>query len=93
MDIIALSTGESELGAVVKGAAEGMGLQSLLRDFGFEVNLHLLSDATAAIGIVRRLGLWRVRHLATADLWIQQRLRRGDCGCRNGPAHRTPLIL
>ena len=77
MDIIALSTGESELGAVVKGATEGLGMQSLLRDFGFEAAVHLLSDATAAIGIVRRLGLGRVRHLATADLWIQQRLRRG----------------
>ena len=30
MDIIALSTGESELGAVVTGATEGLGLQSLL---------------------------------------------------------------
>ena len=75
MDIIALSTGESELAAVVKGATEGLGLQSVLRDFGFETSVHLLSDATAAIGIVKRLGLGRVRHLAVGDLWIQQRLR------------------
>ena len=32
----------------------------------------------AAIGICRRRGLGRVRHLAVADLWIQERVRGGD---------------
>ena len=35
------------------------------------------SDAAAAIGICRRRGLGRVRHLAVADLWVQDRLRTG----------------
>ena len=75
MDIIALSSGESELAAVVKGAAEGLGMQSVLADFGHTCRVALLSDATAAIGMCKRLGLGRVRHLATADLWVQQRIR------------------
>ena len=29
-------------------------------------------------GVCRRRGLGRIRHLATADLWIQDRLRTGD---------------
>ena len=33
------------------------------------------TDATAAIGICRRKGLGKIRHLATADLWIQDKLR------------------
>ena len=37
-----------------------------------------MSDATAAIGISRRRGLGKVRHLATADLWMQDRIRKGD---------------
>ena len=68
MPVLALSSGESELAAVTKGASEGLGIQASLRDFGHAVRLRILSDATAAIGICRRQGLGRVRHLATADL-------------------------
>ena len=38
-------------------------------------SITLKSDATAAIGIVQRLGLGRVRHLAVSDLWVQQKIR------------------
>ena len=74
---IALSSGEAELAAVVKGATEAFGLQAILEDFGIPVNLHLRSDATAAIGMVKREGLGKVRRLATADLWMQQKVRLG----------------
>ena len=93
MDILALSSGESELAAVVKGATEALGLQSILKDFGVNTTLHLLSDATAAIGIVCRLGLGRVRHLATADLWIQQRLRCGGVKVSKWPGTDNPADL
>ena len=33
------------------------------------------SDATAAIGIARRKGLGKLRHLKVEDLWIQQKVR------------------
>ena len=36
------------------------------------------SDATAAIGICRRKGLGKIRHLAVADLWIQDKVRAKD---------------
>ena len=71
--VLALSTGEAELAAVVKASAEALGMQSVLRDLGHEVELTVRSDATAAIGMVRREGLGRVRHLAVADLWVQQK--------------------
>ena len=77
MEILALSSGEAELGALVKAGTEGTGIQSVLADFAIPVQLKLLSDSTAAIGMVRRLGLGRVRHLATADLWLQQGIRLG----------------
>jgi hypothetical protein len=75
---IALSSGEAELAAVVKGATEGLGMRAVLADFGIDVGLSMYSDATAAIGMVRREGLGRVRHLAVADLWVQQRVRNGE---------------
>ena len=36
------------------------------------------SDAVAAIGIVKRQGLGRVRHLAVGDLWVQQRSKNKE---------------
>ena len=36
------------------------------------------SDAVAAIGIVKREGLGRIRHLAVGDLWVQQRSKKGE---------------
>ena len=42
------------------------------------LNLDILSDATAAMGVCRRRGLVNIRHLATADLWVQAKLRTKD---------------
>ena len=77
LPILALSSGEAELMAVVKGTTEVMGLKALLKDLGAEVKIAVRSDATAAIGIVSRLGLGKVRHLAVSDLWVQQAARSG----------------
>ena len=54
------------------------GLQSLAKDLGISLKLEILTDATAAIGICRRRGLGKIRHLHTADLWVQDRLRKKD---------------
>ena len=62
---------------MVKGIAETEGVVSILRDFGSKAKIRLRSDASAAIGIVQRSGLGKVRHLAVGDLWIQQRVRDG----------------
>ena len=74
---ITLSSGEAELGGVVKAAAEGIGLQSLAQDLGLDFSLQLYADSSAAIGICRRTGIGRVRHLAVGQLWVQERLRAG----------------
>ena len=47
-----------------------MGLQSILSDFDLCGHVAIKSDATAAIGMVHRLGLGKVRHLAVGDLWF-----------------------
>lgn len=67
----ALSSAEAELYAIVKATAEGMGVQSILKDFGRKAKVHLMADASAALGIVRRKGLGRMRHLDTDLLWVQ----------------------
>ena len=74
---ITLSSGEAELTWVVKGVAEGLGLQSLLLDLGVSAEIEVHADSAAAIGICRRSGIGRVRHLAVCQLWVQEKLREG----------------
>ena len=75
---LALSSGEAELAAIVRSTTEGLGLQSMMEEFGIRANLVVRSDAVAAIGMVKRQGLGRVRHLAVADLWVQQKAKSGS---------------
>ena len=75
---MARSSGEAELTGIVKGASHSLGFQALAEDMGMTLSLHVLSDATAAIGICRRRGLGKIRHLHVSDLWIQERLKTGD---------------
>ena len=72
---ISLSSGEAELHGIAYGAAQALGLQSLLLDLGWSLRIRIHSDATAAIGICRRKGIGKIRHLATTDLWIQDKVR------------------
>ena len=74
---IALSSGEAELYASNKGAVEGLGLKSLAADMGIDVELTLEVDATAAIGIIHRRGLGKVRHVDVQELWCQKAVKDG----------------
>ena len=76
--VVALSSAEAELTGLCKGGAHGIGRQSLCRDLGLDLKLRLHSDSTAAIGVCRRRGLGKIRHLAVADLWLQDKVRSGD---------------
>ena len=76
--IVALSSGEAYLSCTCRGSSKGIGLRNLAADLGISFNLRVLTDATAAIGICRRRGLGKVRHLAVADLWGQDKVRAKD---------------
>lgn len=68
---LAMSSGEAELYAIVSGVSEGIGVQSVLADYGIQANVHVYTDSSAAIGITKRYGNGRIRHLQTQFLWIQ----------------------
>ena len=76
---ITLSSGEAELGAVVKSFSEVLGLQSVARDLGVELTPEVHADSSAAIGICGRSGIGKVRHLAVAQLWVQDFVRSKAC--------------
>ena len=78
--ILAKSSAESELYAVVKGACEGLGISTLLKDFG-EVNPHVRMhlDATAADGIIERRGLNKLRHIEPVFCGSRSMRRASSC--------------
>ena len=76
--IVALSSGEAEYYGIVKGASIGLGLKSMLGDFGVNVAVKVNADASAAKGIANRKGLGKARHIAVNQLWIQDRIAKGD---------------
>ena len=74
---MAFSSAEAELYALTKGAAQALGMLSLLADFGVELSATVHTDASAAIGILRRKGLGKIRHLNVRYLWLQDQTRTG----------------
>ena len=74
--VIALSSGEAELYAAVKASCESIGLQSNLNDFDIFTKIEAAIDATAALGVIKRIGLGKMRHIQVQQLWVQQVSRK-----------------
>ena len=71
---VALSSAEAELYGIVKGTIEGIGMKSLMKDCGIgNVQIMLRSDASAALSVVERKGVGRMRHIDTNILWLQEK--------------------
>ena len=75
--VVAMSSGEAELYSLTKGAAQCLGAISLGRDLGVHFNGLVHTDANAALGIIQREGLGKLRHIRVQYLWIQDRIRGG----------------
>ena len=69
--VIALRSGEAEFYAIVKSATQAKGLGSLLGDYGYDTTTVIYTDSIAAIGIVHRKGLGKVKHIEVQYLWLQ----------------------
>ena len=67
----ALSTAEAEYYAVVTGAAEGLGMQSMMADLGVTTHVQIWTDSNAAKAIASRGGLGKTRHVELRYLWLQ----------------------
>jgi hypothetical protein len=73
--VIALSSGEAELYAANLGGVQALGMKSFLRDVGVKIDVKIWIDAKAALGIIGRQGLGKVRHIEVQDLWLQEKVR------------------
>ena len=77
-NVISLSSGEAEYYGLVKGAAQAIGLQSVLQDIGIQVNVIVRTDASAAKGIATRRGMGKIRHIEVQQLWVQDKVAKGQ---------------
>ena len=50
----------------------------MYKDLGTHMNGVVLGDASAALAIVARRGLSKLRHLETTYLWIQEKAGKGE---------------
>lgn len=75
--MIALSSAESELYATVKSVTDSMGILAMISDFRRQATVRMHVHACAALGVIQRQGIGKIRHLATSTLFLQsQKLRR-----------------
>jgi len=50
-------------------------MKSFLRDVGVKIDVKIWIDAKAALGIIGRQGLGKVRHIEVQDLWLQEKVK------------------
>ena len=73
---VTLSSAESELLGAVRGGVEALGMTALFKDFGQDMKVALHMDASAALGVIQRKGVGKVRHLDVSTLWLQEQQLR-----------------
>ena len=57
---------------MVACSAELRGTQLCASDLGMQLSAAVYADASAALGIVQRRGIGKVRHIHTQCLWLQE---------------------
>ena len=77
-ETIELPSGESEFYGIVKAASVGLGMKSLFEDLGVSVKVRVNTDSSAAKSITSRKGAGRVRHIEVRELWVQEKVNRGE---------------
>ena len=78
--LVALSSGEAEYYALIRGACTSLGIQSHNQDWMIDVPIQIYSDSSAARRVARRRGIGgRLSHLRTrSHLWLQSRVALGS---------------
>ena len=73
--VTALSSGESEFYGVLRGSTSALQVRHVLLEMNTEMEVDILTDSSAARGMLRRSRSGRVKHLEARWLWPQERTR------------------
>ena len=87
---VAQSSGEAEYYAMVRSAAEALGVQSIMRDMGWEAPIRLWVDSSAAKSMASRIGLGKVRHMEVKFLWLQEAVKNKKVELRKIAGNLNP---
>ena len=87
---VAQSSGEAEYYALVRAAAEGLGMQSVMKDLGWDAAVVVWIDSSAAKSIASRVGLGKVRHMEVKFLWLQEAVKAKRVEVRKIAGNRNP---
>ena len=75
----ALSVGEADFYAVVKGGQVGLSLRSIYLDLVIPMKIEIHNDSSTANSLTDRLGArQRTKHIDTRYFWIQERVQDGE---------------
>ena len=87
---ITLSSGEAELVAAVKMSTEIFGLMQLMQDWGVRMEGKVMTDSSAALGVVRRKGNGRMRPIRVGTLWVQEKEESGELTYEKVKGEKNP---
>ena len=87
---VALSSGEAELNAALKGGTELIGLRTMIRELGLDASLCICGDSSACHGTLHREGCGRIKHLELKQLWLQGKVKAGDVSYCKVPRNDNP---
>lgn len=89
----ALSSGEAEYYAAVKGGSEGLYVKNLCSDLGICVEVIIHSDSAACRGMCNRDGVGKLRHVELQYFWLQQAVRAKKLGMKRILGAKNPADL
>ena len=69
---VTFSSAEAELGALVKGTIETIGILQMAESLGRGIEGEVFVDSSAALAVVARKGTGKLRHVRVGQLWVQQ---------------------
>ena len=91
--LTALSGCESEFYGSLKAPAEGLGMISILNDFGIKMRGLVFGDASAALGVTHRKGPGRTRHIDPGLLSLHETAARKRLEFKTALGAVTPADL
>ena len=68
--VVALSSAEAELYAMVAASVETLAMAAYAKDLGVSLECELFCDSSAALGIAQRAGIGKGCHLGPQGLWV-----------------------
>ncbi len=91
--VVALSSAEAELYAMVAASAETLAAIAYAKDLGSKVGGEVYTDSSAALEITQRAGIGKVRHLRTQGLWVQETRLTGRLGFKKVLGQKNPADI